>query len=588
MLVHLSGVAGPFTVVSVTVSVMVLRGAALQPTYHVDPAALTVDKKVFTPITLTVWGADVDRDGGTRMGGDRIVVCNLSPDAAEPCRGPDGTEKIAGPDSPLVVYGDTSQDGVWYGGEPDSVKGHEFGPEAVRSVLEDPRIGERGRRVVVPAGRPVRLRRSRHHRRQRPVLVDQLHDDGLRPAHRSGFTAYGGEGDDLIIGSQAGDHLAGGSGDDTIVGLRGVDHIYGDGGINVDILTRGLFVEFVNRSPAPTLDPRPLPLPSDPNYALLDPPIKPGNYTLKPAPGANRDFMAAGDDNIFGEGSWTYTVGRVVYAPARRPTAPNWPQAAYDDIVFADHGLIIQQVADTNEPDTRLQKIQTTTLASVRFVESRAYQNGGDDTVNGNQGRDVIVGGAGHDMLDGDEQDDMVFGDNIFLARRVVEALFPPATDYTGATDITSGRFQTLCGSLMYSRTDRPAACGGPVTADNSGLLLVDGTPRNFRDPDSPGIDAFPWWAEYVVRFDPNLADLDEFHSFDVQLSVDDPSNPNAKGLNSFGNDYIAGGAHNDLVFGQMGDDIVMGDGRIEDAASGDFHVGASRSPDGCPGGRAG
>ncbi len=49
-----------------------------------------------------------------------------------------------------------------------------------------------------------------------------------------GFTAYGGEGNDLIIGSQAGDHLAGGSGDDTILGLRGVDHIYGDSGFNVE------------------------------------------------------------------------------------------------------------------------------------------------------------------------------------------------------------------------------------------------------------------------------------------------------------------------------------------------------------------
>ena len=55
-----------------------------------------------------------------------------------------------------------------------------------------------------------------------------------------GFTAYGGLGDDLIIGSQAGDHLAGGSGDDEIRGLRGVDHIYGDSGINVNLFTREL------------------------------------------------------------------------------------------------------------------------------------------------------------------------------------------------------------------------------------------------------------------------------------------------------------------------------------------------------------
>ncbi len=53
-----------------------------------------------------------------------------------------------------------------------------------------------------------------------------------------GFTAYGGNGDDLIIGSQAGDFLAGGSGDDEIRGGRGTDQIYGDSGVNVNVLTR--------------------------------------------------------------------------------------------------------------------------------------------------------------------------------------------------------------------------------------------------------------------------------------------------------------------------------------------------------------
>src|SRR4029453_11161186 len=132
-----------------------------------------------------------------------------------------------------------------------------------------------------------------------------------------------------------------------------------------------------------------------------------------------------------------------------------------------------------------------------------------------------------------------------------------------------------LCGDLLYSRTDRSNACGGIVTADNSGQLLVDGGAKNFRDPDSPGLDQHPWWAEDPVKSHPNINDLDEFHSFDVNAGI--------KGLNSWGNDYLAGGADNDLIFGQMGNDILMGDGRIEDAASGDFHVGGSRSPDGCP-----
>ena len=73
------------------------------------------------------------------------------------------------------------------------------------------------------------------------------------PNHTVGFTAYGGAGNDLIIGSQAGDHLAGGSGDDEIRGEGGTDHIYGDSGVNVNILTRGLTISTSNLSPAPSL-----------------------------------------------------------------------------------------------------------------------------------------------------------------------------------------------------------------------------------------------------------------------------------------------------------------------------------------------
>src|SRR5262249_9490376 len=64
--------------------------------------------------------------------------------------------------------------------------------------------------------------------------------DGLLPT--VGITAYGGRGDDTILGSAASDFLAGGSGNDTIIGGRGGDQIYGDSGINVDVIRRLLTV----------------------------------------------------------------------------------------------------------------------------------------------------------------------------------------------------------------------------------------------------------------------------------------------------------------------------------------------------------
>ena len=496
MQVTVSGYAGPFTIVSVTGSQMVLQGAALTPTY-----AIVNDAVVFTPVELTVTGYDADFDGGVRMGGDRIVVCNLAPldtRSEKRCAGEPGasSQRLAGPESPLVVYGDTSQDGVWYGGVPYDIKGYEFGPKPFDPFRNVPDPQNEDDEWVFPLANPYDFAGN--------DVIDAsnlFRSIGCAPAPgtcalpTTGFTAYGGIGDDLIIGSQAGDHLAGGSGDDTILGLRGVDHIYGDSGVNVDVLTRALTISTTNSSPRPTLDRR----------------LEATTYTLAPVPSEIADLMEpAGRDVIYGESpdsatvaptTFSYTTGRTV---REITTALGGPQEAYDDVIFGDHGAVVQQTADPNEPDKRLQKIQTTAIASIRLVESRAYGNGGDDAIFGNLGRDVVIGGAGHDIADGDEADDMVFGDNAFLLRRVVEAEFPLATNYAGPLNTTSGRFQALCGTLLYSRTDRANACafGNPVGTDTSGLLLVNGVWQSYRDPDSPGIDTHPWWSEYLVDFD--------------------------------------------------------------------------------------
>ena len=121
---------------------------------------------------------------------------------------------------------------------------------------------------------------------------------------------------------------------------------------------------------------------------------------------------------------------------------------------------------------------------------------------------------------------------------------------------------------------------GNPVGEDTAGVLLVNGVWQPYRDPDSGtgagNIDAAPWWAEYLVAFDDDFADADQFHTFAVDRGT--------AGAGSFGNDYLAGGAANDMLFGQMGDDVVQGDGGIESAFAGTSHAGASRSPDGCSG----
>jgi Ca2+-binding RTX toxin-like protein len=177
-------------------------------------------------------------------------------------------------------------------------------------------------------------------------------------------------------------------------------------------------------------------------------------------------------------------------------------------------------------------------------------RNGNDDVIFGGLGRDILIGGAGNDMIDGDEADDLLFGDNVFLFRR-------GGDDGNLVDDITSKRFQTLAGTLLYSRSDLAPS----PNADSSGQLLTDGIARNYRDPDGA-----PWWAEYTIEYG-------SLHNF----SMDEGTT----GVGSFGNDYLAGGQANDQIFGQLGNDIVQGDGGIDLAFAGTSHVGASRTSGG-------
>ena len=57
---------------------------------------------------------------------------------------------------------------------------------------------------------------------------------------------------------------------------------------------------------------------------------------------------------------------------------------------------------------------------------------------------------------------------------------------------------------------------------------------------------------------------------FDLTL-LDHSETDQTAGLNNFGDDQIAGGSEDDMIFGQLGDDIIQGDGNIsvnEDVAS--------------------
>ena len=154
-----------------------------------------------------------------------------------------------GAGSPLVVFGDTSQDGSRY-----------VGTSGVASV--------------------------------HAIAFNNPGDDVIdaRNATQS-VTIFGGRGDDTIWGSQAGDHLAGGSGHDTIHGQDGDDIIYGDDGFNVHKTTVSI--------PEPNQDSGVI------DRTLYDRELVTVFAVSAPIPGFppdTHDTLTPGQDTLFGDG----------------------------------------------------------------------------------------------------------------------------------------------------------------------------------------------------------------------------------------------------------------------------------------------
>jgi Ca2+-binding RTX toxin-like protein len=155
---------------------------------------------------------------------------------------------------------------------------------------------------------------------------------------------------------------------------------------------------------------------------------------------------------------------------------------------------------------------------------------GGTDTIFGNEDEDVLAGGAFGDNIDGGSQDDLIFGDNVTLNRVGVY------------NDFTNPRFRTVTGP-MY---------------DSNGNVTVGTVNQNFPSPMGT-----PVWGNW------------DFTLLHHDVATEAPGNTN------FGNDYIAGGPDDDMIFGQLGDDAIQGDGSIDSKVNGGTAVGALRNPNG-------
>ena len=307
-------------------------------------------------------------------GNDTFGINATTPGTITVVQGGGGADRITvtgggGAGSPLVVFGDTSQDGHFYDSTTALITGHGH-------VFGNP-----GNDVIDASATTL------------GIVID------------------GGPGNDTIIGGAGDDQLAGGSGDDTITGGRGADHLYGDDGFNVDLSTRL------------SLALQPLTVATDP--AAGDAPsgdtLHRGNDRMN---GGDGNDILIGDFGVIGQTDGTnrlLSTGNVTTIATRRPDQggnDSLNGGLGNDILLGGAGNDVLFSGDMS--GLTGDNIVIGDAGSVRFDGAGALLQvgtsdpafGGDDQLFGGLGTDLLFGGTGRDTIADSGGDNVIFGDN--------------------------------------------------------------------------------------------------------------------------------------------------------------------------------
>jgi Ca2+-binding RTX toxin-like protein len=325
-------------------------------------------------------------------------------------------------------------------------------------------------------------------------------------------------GTDIINGGIGADILIGGAGQDTMHGDVGTDWLVGDNG-------RFDFVP-VTGNDGPTM----LSLVQTTGMTFG------GGDTISGDAGADMIFGGAGGDAIFGDNSAASSGGSDLAdiiigdngqidflngAIASLTTTDIVVTTAGADTITGNVGADIilggfgdDKISGLGGADILIGDQAKITYATGGVTLTKIDTiglnpaTGGIDTIYGGDNDDIIVGGANSDRLDGGNDRDLIFGDNVTLNRNA------------GSGDAIDPRFRALTGTIIYGP-------GGDIQVNMS----ADGVVPGGRPT---------WGADWTITLDPSPAAAAQF-----------------------GNDYIAGGAQDDEIFGQLGDDTIQGDGSI-------------------------
>jgi Ca2+-binding RTX toxin-like protein len=280
----------------------------------------------------------------------------------------------------------------------------------------------------------------------------------------------------------------------------------------------------------------------------------------------------------------------------------DWLEGNADlDIILGDNGKLdyVLTSVDGSEPDP----------STLDLIIATFPNDGGNDTILGGTGNDIAYGGTDGDIIYGNEDNDLLFGDHAKVERKPYMLLdlttlpvptFTFIAIYTQAGDGGDGDLMhgntgedIMLGQqgddLMYGDEDDDDMTGGHNVV--GGIDELDSPPdlNDIMDGGSEDDVMAGDNAEILRRTDtisPRIRALNGETLYDIDGNADvtathQPNPSGARGRditlldhsnsptpNTFGNDYMAGGPHEDVMFGELGDDLMQGDASVMETIS--------------------
>ena len=347
----------------------------------------------------------------------------------------------------------------------------------------------------------------------RPVTLVR----SLSPTVGGTDTLTGGDDDDVIIGGSDADSIDGNNGTDILIGDHGMV-TYGAQGVVARI-------------------------------ELLDITIG-GNDTINGGNGG--DFILAGNGSDIANGD------------------------AGNDIVFGDIGSI-------DFATTTASFAPAATFQPVSLTQSLSPTVGAGDTLTGGDDNDLIFGGTGDDTIDGGAGSDIIFGDhgrvNYSLpANNNFISIFTGVADGAGNDTINGGAGDDFIlgqqgNDLIFGDGGDDDIWGGHNVnggvdgsdrldggLGNDVLLGDNGTILRRGDAISVRVRVIVGPVLYTLTGDAPVGTA----TFATPTGVAARDVLLLNGTTAQGDDLVAGGGGDDLIFGQLGNDTLRGDGRID------------------------